>query len=527
VDNIKNFISFVLERKEQILSLFLQHIELTILAVVISIIVGVPLGIIIVGRKKLASIILGTANIVQSIPSMALLGFLIPVFGIGSKPAIVMVVLYSLLPIVKSTFTGLNNIDEAIVEAGEGIGLTKSQILLKVRFPLAMSVIMSGIRISAVTAVGLMTIAAFIGAGGLGYLVFSGVQTVNNYMVLSGAIPACVLALVIDFIIGKIENVVVPNGISSNKNVKNRKPHKFMDIIKRYKIAFSIVIIVIIVSGISYNYYSNQNEIVIGSKNFNEQLILGNMLGTLIEDNTNYKVKEELNLGGTSVVFNAMKSGDVDMYVEYTGTGLVDIMQKKSISDKNKVYSTVKDYFEKNYNMEWLSPLGFNNTYVLAMKKDVASKYNINSISDLAKVSNQLTIGSTMEFLNRTDGFIGLQKTYGLNFKSITGLDGGLRYDSLDKNQTQVTDAFSTDGILQKMNLKTLKDDKNFFPPYYAVPVVRESTLKKYPELKPLLEKLENKITAEDMRKLNYQVDSGADPKVVAEDFLRSKGLIK
>lgn len=527
MNDISNFISFVVERKEQIFSLFLQHIELTIFAVVISIIIGVPLGIVIVGKKKISSTVLAIANIVQSIPSIALLGFLIPAFGIGSKPAIVMVVLYSLLPIVKNTFTGLNNIDEAIVEAAEGIGLTKTQILLKVRFPLAMSVIMSGIRISAVTAVGLMTIAAFIGAGGLGYLVFSGVQTVNNYMVLAGAIPACILALVIDFIIGKIENVVVPQGLSSSKKSNNKKPKKFVKIVKKYKVVLSILIVVIILSGVGYNYYSNKNVIVIGSKNFNEQLILGNMLGTLIEDNTNYKVKEKLNLGGTTVVFNAMKSGDVDMYVEYTGTGLVDIMKEQSISDKDKVYSKVNDYFKKNYDMEWLKPLGFNNTYVLAMKKDLASKYNVNSISDLAKVSNQLTLGSTMEFLNRTDGYLGLQKTYGLNFKSTKGLDGGLRYTSLGNNETQVADAFSTDGILQKMNLKTLKDDKNFFPPYYAVPLVRESTLKKYPKLKPLLEKLANKITDEDMRKLNYKVDNGADPKVVAEDYLRSEGLIK
>lgn len=527
MDAIKSFISFVVDRKEQIGSLFLQHVQLTILAVGISILIGVPLGIFIVGRKKISTFILGLASVMQSVPSLALLGFLIPAFGIGSKPAIVMVVVYSLLPIIKNTFTGLNNIDEAIIEAGEGIGLTKSQILLKVRFPLAMPVIMSGIRISAVTAVGLMTIAAFIGAGGLGYLVFSGIQTLNNNMILAGAIPACILALILDFALGKIEEVVLPRGMSTTSNTKKRKPNKVLILAKKYRIALIALIVIVIASSIGYNYYTNRNTIVIGSKNFNEQLILGNILGTLIEDNTNYKVKEDLNLGGTSVVFNALKSGDVDLYVEYTGTGLVDIMKQKPIGDANKVYDKVQTYFNKEYGMVWLKPLGFNNTYVLAMKKDTASKYNINSISDLAKVSNQLTLGSTMEFLNRSDGYLGLQKTYGLNFKATKGVDGGLRYTALASNETQVADAFSTDGILQKMNLKTLKDDKHFFPPYYAVPLVKQSTLEKFPKIKPLIEKLQGKITDEDMRKMNLKVDNGADPKVVGDAYLRSIKLIK
>ncbi|WP_026881899.1 glycine betaine ABC transporter substrate-binding protein [Clostridium akagii] len=525
--SINSFISFVIDRKGQIGDLLLQHIELTLLAVAISIIIGVPLGIFIVGRKKISTFVLGLASVMQSIPSIALLGFLIPVFGIGSKPAIVMVVVYSLLPIIKNTFTGLNNIDEAIIEAGEGLGLTKSQILLKVRFPLAMPVIMSGIRISAVTAVGLMTIAAFVGAGGLGYLVFSGIQTLSNNMILAGAIPACILALVLDFVLGKVEEVVLPRGMSEASSTRKRKPNKVLILAKKYRIALIALIVIVIASSIGYNYYNNRNTIVIGSKNFNEQLILGNILGTLIEDNTDYKVKETLNLGGTSVVFNALKAGDVDLYVEYTGTGLVDIMKEKSIGDADKVYDKVQTYFNKEYGIEWLKPLGFNNTYVLAMKKGEASKYNINSISDLAKVSNQLTIGSTMEFLNRVDGYPGLQKIYGLNFKASKGLDSGLRYSALASNETQVADAFSTDGILQKMDLKTLTDDKHFFPPYYAVPIVKQSTLEKFPKIKPLIEKLQGKITDEDMRKMNLKVDNGADPKVVGDAYLRSIKMIK
>ena len=186
-----NFINYMISQKSQIISLLWQHIQLTLIAIIFAIIIGIPLGILVSKNEKIRKYVIGIINIFQAIPSMALLGLLVPILGIGSKPAIVAVVLYSLLPIVKNTSTGILGIDKNIIESATGIGLTSKQILYKIQLPLALPIIMAGIRISAVTAVGLMTLAAFIGAGGLGYLVFSGVQTVNNIMILAGAIPAC------------------------------------------------------------------------------------------------------------------------------------------------------------------------------------------------------------------------------------------------------------------------------------------------------------------------------------------------
>ena len=200
-----NFIKYIINQKSQIINLLLQHIQLTFIAILFAIIIGIPLGILVSKNEKIRKYILGLINIFQAIPSMALLGLLVPMLGIGSKPAIVAVVLYSLLPIVKNTSTGILGIDKNIIESATGIGLTSKQILYKIQLPLALPVIMAGIRISAVTAVGLMTLAAFIGAGGLGYLVFSGVQTVNNVMILAGAIPACILALVVDYLFSQVE----------------------------------------------------------------------------------------------------------------------------------------------------------------------------------------------------------------------------------------------------------------------------------------------------------------------------------
>jgi len=525
MNSFNSFISFVIDRKSEIIDLFIQHIQLTIFSILIAVVIAIPLGILIVRYRKLSVPVIGVTNVVQSVPSLALLGFLIPVLGIGSKPAIIMVVMYSLLPIVKNTFTGLTNINPALIEAADGMGLTNTQVLLKVRFPLAMPIIMSGIRISAVTAVGLMTIAAFIGAGGLGYLVFSGVQTVNNNMILAGAIPACFLAIALDFIIGKVEDIVVPEGIKVDHS-ESKKSKTFLGN-KKFQIWASIIVLIIIVSSVATSFFGSKDTIVVASKNFNEQLILGDMEASLIEAKTKIKVTRKLNLGGTNVVFSAMKSKDVDLYVEYTGTGLVNILKKPTMTDPTKVYNIVKKDFAKDYGFELMNPLGFNNTYVIAVKKDFATKNNLNAISDLAKVSSTLNAGVTMEFANRPDGFPGLQKSYGLNFKNVKGIDGGLRYTALEKGETQVLDAFSTDGLLKKFNLKLLKDDKNFFPPYYAVPIVRADTLKKYPELKGVLHLLDGKITDDDMRNMNYKVDNGAQSRTVAEDFLRSKNLIK
>lgn len=517
------FIKFITFRKDQIIELLLQHMELTVLAVLISICIGVPLGILITRQKKLSKPILGLANIVQAIPSLALLGFLIPALGIGSKPAIVMVVLYSLLPIIKNTYTGLTNINPDMLEAAKGIGMTNGQILKMIQIPLALPIIMAGIRISAVTAVGLMTIAAFIGAGGLGYMVFSGVQTVDNNMILAGAIPACILALLIDFIVGKIEKSVSPNGIkNADGNIKVSKKKKL-----NVKVIIIILVLLISTAVATVIYKNNDKKIVIGSKNFTEQLILGNMVSDLIEKNTDIKVERKLNLGGTQVAFSAMKAGELDMYVEYTGTGLVNILKQDVVNDPKKAYDIVYTEFKNKYNMEWLEPLGFNNTYTLAVRKDTAKKYNLETFSDLAKVSSNLIIGPTIEFANRKDGYLGLGKEYNMNFKDVKAVDGGLRYTAINNNKSDVTDAFLTDGLLKSFDLKVLKDDKNFFPPYYAVPLIREDTLKKYPELKGIINKLAGKVDDETMRSLNYRVDKlGESPESVAKDFLKKQGLI-
>lgn len=272
---------------------------------------------------------------------------------------------------------------------------------------------------------------------------------------------------------------------------------------------------------------SSDNTIVIGSKNFTESIVLGEMMAQLVEAKTDIKVKRKLNLGGTFVNFKALQSGDIDLYPGYTGTGLTAILKKEVMKDPDKIYDLVQKEYNEKFQLKWLKPYGFNNTYVLAVKQEDAAKYNINSISDLAKVSDKFTFGAEQEFFNRDDGLPGLKKDYGLNFDGTVKMDSGLKYQAMESGKINITDAFSTDGKLVTYKLKSLEDDKGFFPPYYGAPVVRMDTLKKNPKLEETLNLLAGKITEDKMQNMNYLVEEkGQSVEQVAKDFLKENGLV-
>ena len=518
------FLEYVVQNKSQILSLLIAHIQLTCIAVGLAILIGVPLGLLISYVKKLNKAVLGIASIIQAIPSMALLGFAIPFLGIGVLPSVIVVILYSLLPIVKNTFTGIQGIDPELLESAKGIGLTKTQILFKIQIPLALPVIMAGIRISAVTAVGLMTMAAFIGGGGLGYLVFSGISTVNNSQILAGAIPACLLALLVDFLLGMVEKFVTPVSLR-NKNAASKKQRARQKAI--LIVSGALIVIFFVVSGIRSTMNSPQGDtITVGGKDYTEQRLLCELMSQAIEKETDLNVSRKSNLGGTQVVFNAVKSGEVDVYMEYIGTAYADTLGYEPISDVDKAYQTVKDEFKDKYDLDVLSQMSFNNTYTLAVKPELAEKYGLKTMSDLQSLNGQLRISPTLEFMNRGDGLPGLKETYGLTFAEETGINGSPRYTALMSGESDVNDAFLTDGLLKKFGLTVLEDDKNFFPPYYAIPVVRGEILEKYPEIQDVFEKLAPLLTDESMQEMNYQIDElQKDEKDVAAAFLEKNGF--
>ena len=524
-----NFFEYVVYRQDQILQALVQHVELTLTAVCCAVLIGVPLGLLIASVKHINKPVMAVANIVQAVPSLAFFGFLIPILGIGSLPTIFIVVLYALLPILKNTYTGLKGINPDILEAAKGMGMTKLQVLFRIRFPLALPVIMAGIRIAAVNAVGLVTIAAFVGAGGLGYLIYSGIQTLNNNLILAGAIPSCLLALLMDFVVGKIELLVTPVSFRLGSTQVDRQTSRRMRRNRRMAFAAIGLVVVIAVGAVIGSSLQKGDKVIrVGSKNFTEQQILGYMLADLIEGNTDITVDRKINLGGTQVCFEAIKSGEIDLYVDYTGTAYVSMLGNEPVSDREYVYEQVQQQLSDQFGIAVLGELGFNNTYVLAMMPDVMERYGITCISDLAKCDDQLMFSPTPEFSNREDGWLGLEKTYGLGFREIRVLDGGMRYTAVANHETDVITAFSTDGLLAAHDIATLEDDQSFFVPYYAVPLVRQETLEQYPELEGVLEMLYGHLSDDVMRQLNYQVDSlGLDPAEVAHNFLVEQQLIK
>ncbi|KLU60698.1 carnitine transport binding protein OpuCC precursor [Peptococcaceae bacterium CEB3] len=267
--------------------------------------------------------------------------------------------------------------------------------------------------------------------------------------------------------------------------------------------------------------------ITVGSKDFTENRILGNMIALLLEK-SGFPVKKKFGLS-TVIAAKALQNGDIDVYPEYTGTGLVTILKEKVLTDPDATYNAVQKGYESKFKEQWLGRFGLNDTYTLVMEPDKAKALGITSISDLAKHAADLKFGSDQEFLARPDGYPGLMKAYGLKFKkkNIKSMDAGLVYNALASGQVDVIMGFSTDGAIAKLHLVTLKDDKHFFPVYDAAPVIRQDVLKRNPEIATILNKLQGKISNQTMQELNYQVDvKGKDPAQVAKDFLSSQGLI-
>ncbi|KPK50515.1 MAG: hypothetical protein AMK72_02035 [Planctomycetes bacterium SM23_25] len=271
--------------------------------------------------------------------------------------------------------------------------------------------------------------------------------------------------------------------------------------------------------------------ISIGGKHFTEQEILGEIMALMIEANTDLTVHRKLNLGGTMICFNALRAGDLDLYAEYTGTGLVNILKRDVIADSDKAYQAVSEAFKAEYDLVWLEPFGFNNTYTLTMRAKHAEQLGVRSISELAtkvRAGEKLRAAFDAEFLVRPDGYSGLRKTYDFRFpEEPRQMDPGLMYKSAADGDVDVIDGFATDGRIPAFDLMVLEDDKCFFPPYHAAPLVRADALARCPQLKHVLNRLAGKIDGQSMQRLNYEVDEeGRQARDVAREFLKSQGLI-
>ncbi len=515
---MNNLIAFMEDRWGELLEKTLQHLLLTGVSTAAAILIGIPLGIWLIRQARLRHSVMGVISVVQTIPSLAMLAFLLPFFGIGVLPALIALTLYAFLPIVRNTITALEGIPKDIHEATQALGFTSSQRLWKVELPLGLPVIVAGIRTAAVIGVGIATLAAFIGAGGLGDFIIRGLSVSNNGLILLGAIPAALLALLLDFLIQRVEKHLASYQTAN-------QPQRSVLIQKWLPIGTAALLLMITLGLINR---PAADTIRIGSKNFTEQFILGELMAQMIEAHTDLNVERKFNLGSVTICHQAMLNNELDIYPEYTGTAYRVILNQHQTLSASETYTRVKQAYQQQYNINWLPPFGFDDTYAIAVRKTFAEQNNISSIGDLGPYAEQLTIGFASEFYEREDGYPGLINTYGLNFGSTAEMDLSLLYQAVRNNAVDVVSGNSTDGRIPAFDLVILEDNLNFFPPYYAAPVVRQQILDKHPQVHETLLKLMDSINEQQMQALNYAVDHGGESAYdVAQKFLLDRLLIE
>ena len=485
-----------------------QHLQLSLLTLLLAIFLAVPLAIYLSTRKRASNWVLQVAGIFQTIPSMALLGLFIPIMGIGTLPALTALVIYAIFPILQNTITGLQGIDPSLEEAGIAFGMTKWERLKKFEIPLAMPVIMSGIRTAAVMIIGTATLAALIGAGGLGSFILLGIDRNNASLILIGALSSAFLAIAFNLLLKWMEKA-------------------------KLRTIFAAFAVMVIGLGASYTPSllpkPKKENLVIAGKLGPEPEILANMYKILIEKNTDMTVTVKPNFGKTTFLYEALKKGDITIYPEFTGTVTESLLKPapQVSHDPETVYQAARDGIKQQDDLALLKPMAYQNTYAVAVPRKIAQEYGLKTISDLKKVEGQLKAGFTLEFNDREDGNKGLQKVYGLHLQ-VSTMEPALRYQAIQSGDIQITDAYSTDAELARYDLVVLEDDKQLFPPYQGAPLMKEALLKKHPELEGILNKLAGKITEAQMSQMNYQVGVEGKPAAkVARDFLVKEGFIK
>lgn len=510
---IKDIMFQLIDKKGFFINLLLEHLQISLISIFIATIIGLLLGILISEYEKSSKLVLGIINFIYTIPSISLLGFLIPLSGIGNTTAIIALTIYALLPMVRNTHTGITNVDKKVLEAAEGMGSTNFQILYKIKLPLAMPVILTGLRSMATMTIALAGIASFIGAGGLGVAIYRGITTNNTALTIAGSLLIAILAIVVDFILS-----ILTRGLKNNRKNNNLK-----------WIALVLILIMFIpLVGRMFTKKGYSKVINIATKPMTEQYIIGSMLKQIIENETDLEVNITQGVGGgTSNIMPGMENKEFDMYPEYTSTGWNMVLKREGVYDESMYEELKKDYLEK-YNFVWEGIFGFNDSYGLAVRKEIADKYNLKTYSDLARVSNDLTFGAEYDFYERPDGYDSFVDTYGFKFKNTIDLDIGLKYSAINEGKVDVMNIFTTDGQLSVSDVVVLEDNKQFFSSAMAVMVIRAEVLEEYSELNKVLNDIEGILDDSTMAYLNYQVETeGKSPEDVAREYILDKGIIE
>lgn len=447
---IKDMAVLLAERSGFFLGLLVEHLEISLIAILIAIVFGGIVGILISEFDRSAKPTLAVINFLYTIPSISMLGFLIPFSGVGNATAVIALTIYALLPMVRSTHTGIT--------------------------------------------------------------------TNNAAMTMAGSLLIAMLALVVDFILGIVGKRMQKR--MQKRSARSKKTNRLIGA------AAVIICLCLIITTVFRT--QGKDTIRIATKPMTEQYVIGEMLDILIEQDTDLDVELTQGVGGgTSNIQPAMESGEFDIYPEYTGTAWNMVMKEEGLYTED-LFDTMQQYYNDELGMDWIGMYGFNNTYGLVVRREIAEQYDLKTYSDLSAVSDQLTFGAEYDFFEREDGYDALCNTYNLNFRETMDLDIGLKYQAVNQGQIDVMVIFTTDGQLSASDVVVLEDDQHFYPSYLCGNVIRSEVLEEHPELEGVFEKVTGIISDSDMAAMNYEVETkGKEPRDVAQEFLEERGLLE
>lgn len=500
------------EAVAQIPALLADHILLSAAALLLGLAIALPTAVAAARRPRLRRIVLGAASLVQTIPGLALLALFYPLLlalnsllapvgaavpALGFLPALLALGLYAVLPILRNSVTGLVGIDPAIGEAADGVGMTPREKLRLVEAPLAAPVVMAGIRTATVWTIGAATLSTTVGQPSLGDMIFAGLQTQNWLLVLAGCFASAGLALAADGLLGLIES-----GIA-----ERRRPKVWAGLV-----ALLAGVVLALAPVVSFG-GEDRGTVVVGAKGFSEQYILARLIGHRLED-AGYAVRYRDGLGSI-VAFSALHQGEIDVYVDYTGTLWANAMRRTDNPPRDEMIAGISAWVEERYDSRLLGRLGFENTYAFATTRETARRFGLETLDDLARAAPQMTMGTDVEFLDRPE-WASIRDAYGLDFADAQSYQPTFMYRALESGRADVITAFSSDGRIAADNLHVLADPRGAVPNYDTVLMLapdRADDARFVAALEPLL----GAISVEAMREANYMVDRDADKASPAE----------
>ncbi len=493
------------------------HVRLALAALAAGVLIAVPTGVLLHRRRALEGPVLGLASVIQTVPALALLAVMVPLLsalglpGIGPLPAFLALVLYSLLPVLRNTLAGLQGIEPAVLEAARGVGMTSGQRLFQVELPLALPVLVAGVRTAAVWTVGMATLSTPVGAPSLGNYIFGGLQTRNSAAILTGCAAAAGLALLLDGLIK-----AAASALAARRHGRAAAAAGAVLLLGAWAVTpFPAT---------SAQGIATARPIVVGAKTFTEQYVLAEVLAETVRARTGRPARTLSSLGST-VAFDALRRDEIDLYVDYTGTLWSTVMGRQAAgASRAAVLDEVRGWLAGQAGVSLVAALGFENAYCFAVRRDTARSLGLRTLDDLARQAKRLSLASDYEFFQRDD-WRAVESAYGLAFRERRTMDPSLLYQAVSAGQVDAITAYSSDGRIDALGLITLEDERHALPPYDAVVLASPRLARDSPDVLAAVRRLEGRIDVATMRRLNRRVDeNGQSPALVARAFLSETG---